>query len=293
MVFENELRVVLRYPLKLFEVGSTSSSAGDKERSADGLMGFPVIETAPGKIAYIQQQIRLGVPDFVKAGISIDKLLEKPLRRYMVLRTSRSGVHEKLRLDATEIDSAKIMTVNLVPMEMDVLRFKGRGKRKYKDLNEERERGNESKSSDPNDVECYYYGKKNRKKSDGLQCEVDLDNAKYRNCFTNTLLGILDGKFNGGAQKDIQPWKSSIWNSWDLSVAPMCDKCCRKGITLNSGATVNVCLGEYGMQSGRYIELQAVDVSLVENHGSKEMRYKVGDEAMNVRFEVTSERNRL
>ena len=126
-------------------------------------MGFPLIETAPGKIAYIQEQIRLGVPDFVKAGISIDKLLEKPLRRYMVLRTSRSGVYEKLRLDATEIDSAMIMTVNLVPMEMDVLRFKGKGKRKYKDLNEER--GNESKSSDPNDVECYYYGKKNRARS--------------------------------------------------------------------------------------------------------------------------------
>ena len=94
------------------EVGSTSSSAGDKERSADGLMGFPVIEIAPGKIAYIQAQIGLGVPDFVKAGISTDKLLEKSLRRYMVLRTSRSGVYEKLRLDATEIDSAKIMTVN-------------------------------------------------------------------------------------------------------------------------------------------------------------------------------------
>ena len=98
------------------EVGSTSSSAGDKERSADGLMGFPVIEIAPGKIAYIQEQIRLGVPDFVKAGISIDKLLEKPLRRYMVLRISRSGVYKKLRLDATEIDSAKITTVNPVPM---------------------------------------------------------------------------------------------------------------------------------------------------------------------------------
>ena len=38
-------------------------------------MGFPVSEIAPRKIAYIQEQIRLGVPDFVKAGISIDKLL--------------------------------------------------------------------------------------------------------------------------------------------------------------------------------------------------------------------------
>ena len=253
------------------EVGSTSS-AGDKERSADGLMGFPVIEIALGKTAYIQEQIRPGVPDFVKAGISIDKLLEKSLRRYMVLRTSRSGVYEKLRLDATEIDSAKIMTVNPVPMEMDVLRFKGKGKRKYKDLN--KERGNESKSSDPNDV-CY--GKKNRKKSDGLQCEVDLDKAKCRNCFTNMLLGILNGKFKGDTQKDIQSWKSGIWNSWDLSVAPMCDKCCMKGITLDSGATVNVCPGEYGMQSGWHIELQAVDVSLVENHGSRDMRYKVRD----------------
>ena len=94
-------------------------------------------------------------------------------------------------------------------MEMDVLRFKGKGKRKYKDLNEER--GNESKSSDPNGVECYYYGKKNRKKSDGLQCEVDLDKAKCRNCFTNMLLGIWNGKFKGDPQKDIQSWKSGIW----------------------------------------------------------------------------------
>ena len=61
-----------------------------------------------------------------------------------------------------------------------------------------------------------------------------------------------------------------------------------KGITLDSGATVNVCPGEYGMQSDRHIEVQAVDVSLVENHGSRERRYQVGDEAMNVRFEVTS-----
>ena len=177
-------------------------------------------------------------------------------------------------------------------MEMDVLRFKGKGKKKYKDLNEEdkvnKGEGNESKSSDPNDVECYYYGKKNRKKSDGLQCEVDLDKAKCRNCFTNMLLGILNGKFKGDTQKDIQSWKSGIWNSWDLSVAPVCDKCCMKGITLDSSATVNVCPGEYGMQSDRHIELQAVDVSLVENHGSRDVRYKVGDEAMNVRFEVTS-----
>ena len=69
-------------------------------------------------------------------------------------------------------------------------------------------------------MECYYYDKKNRKKSDGLQCEVDLDNVKCRNCFTNMLLGILNGKFKGDTQRDIQSWKSGIWNSWDLSVAP-------------------------------------------------------------------------
>ena len=48
-----------------------------------------MIKTAPGKMAYIQEQTRRGVPDFVKAGILIDELLEKSLRRYMVLRTSR------------------------------------------------------------------------------------------------------------------------------------------------------------------------------------------------------------
>ena len=47
------------------------------------------------------------------------------------------------------------------------------------------------------------------------------------------------------------------------------------------------------MQSGWHIELQAVDVSLVENHGSRDMRCKVGDEAVNACFEMTSVKKQI
>ena len=61
---------------------------------------------------------------------------------------------------------------------------------------------------------------------------------------------------------------------------------------LDSGAAVSVCpvdyFPEYGIQSGRRIELQAADGSPVEHYGSKDVFYMVGNEAMKVRFEVTS-----
>ena len=65
-----------------------------------------------------------------------------------------------------------------------------------------------------------------------------------------------------------------------------------KGIMPDSGAAVNVCpvdcFPEYGIQSGRRIELQAADGSPVEHHVSKDVFHMVGSEAMNMRFEVTS-----
>ena len=51
----------------------------------------------------------------------------------MVLHILRLDTYEKLRLEVTEIASAKTMAVNSVPMEVDSLRFKGKGKWKSKD----------------------------------------------------------------------------------------------------------------------------------------------------------------
>ena len=56
----------------------------------------------------------------------------------------------------TEIARAKVMSVNLVPMDVDALRFKGEGKGKSKDHKEKgkanKERCTRSKSPDPKDV---------------------------------------------------------------------------------------------------------------------------------------------
>ena len=75
-----------------------------------------------------EKQTSFKIPDFVKAGIFIKGLQEEPLRRHMVLHTSILDTYEKLRLEVTEIARAKIMAVNSVPMEVDSLRFKGKGK---------------------------------------------------------------------------------------------------------------------------------------------------------------------
>ena len=76
-----------------------------------------------------------------REGILINGLQEEQLRRHMVLHT-----YEKLRLEVTEIARAKVMTVNPVPMEVDVLRFKGKGKEKSKD-HKEKGKGNKEKGA--------------------------------------------------------------------------------------------------------------------------------------------------
>ena len=64
------------------------------------------------------------------------------------------------------------------------------------------------------------------------------------------------------------------------------------GIMLDSGAAMSVCPVDYfqecGIQPSKRIELQATDGSSVEHYGSKDVFYVVGNEAMKVRFEVTS-----
>ena len=53
-------------------------------------------------------------------------------------------------------------SVNPVPMDVDALRFTGKGNSKTKDHKEKgkanKEKGTHSKSPDPKDVECYYCG---------------------------------------------------------------------------------------------------------------------------------------
>ena len=83
---------------------------------------------------------------------------------------------------------------------------------------------------------------------------------------------------------------------WILSAASMRNEHYPKGIMLDSGAAMSVCpvdhFRECGIRPSRRIELQAADGSPVEHYGSKDVFYMVGNEAMKVRFEVTSARLR-
>ena len=94
------------------------------------------IESWERDIRSFEKQTRFAISHFVKAGILINGLQEEPLRRHVVLHTSRLDTYEKLRLEVTEIARAKVMSVNPVPMDVDALRFKGNGKGKNKDLKE-------------------------------------------------------------------------------------------------------------------------------------------------------------
>ena len=117
------------------------------------------IESWERDIRSFEKQTNFEIPDFVKAGILINGLQEEPLRRHMVLHTSRLDTYEKLRLEVTEIARAKIMAVNPVPMEVDSLRFKGKGKGKTKDHKEKGKpnqgKGAHGKSPDVKEMECY------------------------------------------------------------------------------------------------------------------------------------------
>ena len=79
---------------------------------------------------------------------------------------------------------------------------------------------------------------------------------------------------------------------WVLSAASKRNKHYPNGIMLDSGAAMSVCPVDYfpecGIQPSKRIELQAADGSPVEHYGSKDVFYMVGNEAMKVRFEVTS-----
>ena len=141
------------------------------------------IESGERDIRSFEKQTGFAIPDFVKAGILTNGLQEEPLR-HMVLHTSRLDTYEKLRLEVTEIASAKVLSVNPVPMDVDALRIKGKGKGKTKDHKKKgdsnKEKGTNSKSPDPMDVEFYYCGKKGHKKSDCAQRKADLEKAKSK-----------------------------------------------------------------------------------------------------------------
>ena len=111
------------------------------------------IESWERDIRSFEKQTSFAIPDFVKAGLLINGLQEEPLRRHMVLHTSKLDTYEKLRVEVTEIARVKVMSVNPVPMDVDALRFKGKGKGKTKDHKEKgkanKERGIHSKSADP------------------------------------------------------------------------------------------------------------------------------------------------
>ena len=60
------------------------------------------IESWERDIRSFEKQTSFEIPDFVNAGILINGLQEEPLRRHMVLHTSRLDTYEKLRLEVTE-----------------------------------------------------------------------------------------------------------------------------------------------------------------------------------------------
>ena len=271
------------------------------------------IESWERDIRSFEKQASFEIPDFVKAGTLIHGLQEEPLRRHMVMHTSRLDTYEKLRVEVTEIAHAKIVAVNSVPMEVDSLRFKGKGKGKSKDHKEKGKpnqgKGARGKSSDTKEVECYYCGKKGQKKSECLQHKSDFEKAKSEGRpavppqSVHTIHEVGHSSSSSAADDARSPrgtagisvvrtMPGEVAYIWVLSVASVGNKCHMKGIMLDSGAAVNVCLvdyfPEYDTQSGRHIELQGADGSSVKHYGSRDVLYKVGDEVMKIHFEVAS-----
>ena len=207
----------------------------------------------------------------------------------------------------TEIARAKIMAVNSVPMEVDRLRLKGNGKGKSKDHQGKPNQGKgaHGKSSwsfitavrsvtrSPN---AYDVSQTLRRRN----LKVDLQ--YLLNLFTRfmKLVTLLPPRLwtmpdlLGGRQAS--QWSGRRLVRWPVSgysaSASVGNKCHMKGIMLDSGAAVNVCLvdcfPEYGIQSGRHIELQGADGSSVQHYGSRDVLYKVDDEVTKKHFEVTS-----
>ena len=118
--------------------------------------------------------------DFVKVGTLINGLQEEPLRRHMVLHTSRLVTDEKLRLEVIEIARAKVMSVNPVPMDVDALRFKGKGKGSPR-ITRRRARRTRRRAptASPRTLRMWSVtSKKGHKKSDCVQRKADLEKAK-------------------------------------------------------------------------------------------------------------------
>ena len=154
---------------------------------------------------YLERQVQGGRPEhFVKAGILINGLQEEPLRRHMVLHTSRLDTYEELRLEVTEIARAKVMTVNPVPMEVDASRFKGKGKGIPRTTRRRARRTRHGKSPDAKEMECYYCGKKSHKKSDCLRRKADLEKAKAKNEEKNE-------KYQKNETLDPKSHNNSVW----------------------------------------------------------------------------------
>ena len=211
-------------------------------------------------IGSFEKQTSLDIPDFEKAGMIINGLQEEPLRRHMVLHTSRLDTYEKLRLEVTEIARAKVMTVNLVPMEVDAL-LQGQG--------EQGEGCPGHKSPDAKEMERYNCDKQGHKKSDCLRRKADLEKAKAEgrpavppqsvHAITHEV-GYPSSSSAGdeGGSAGISVTRTApgeLAYIWVLSAASMRNKHYPNGIMLDSGAAVNVCpvdhFPECGIQSGR------------------------------------------
>ena len=262
-----------------------------------------------------EKQTSLKIPDFVKAGILINGLQEEPLRRHMVLHTSRLDTYEKLRLEVTEIARAKIMAVNSVPMEVDSLRFKGKGKWKSKD---HKEKGKPNQGKGARGMASLQTRRKwtvttaVRKVTRSLNAydvnqtlrrrNLKVDLQYLLNLYTRfmkfvtlllllrlrTMRDLLDGSISV-----VRTMPGEVTHIWVLSVASVGNKRHMKGTMLDSGAAVNVCpvdyFPEYDIQSGRHIELQGADGSSVKSITVPGTCFtRLADEVMKIHFEVAS-----
>ena len=221
-------------------------------------------------IRSFEKQTSFAIPDFVKAGILINGLEEEPLRRHMVLHTSRLDTCEKLRLEVTQIACAKVMSVNPVPMDVGALRFKGKGKGKTKDHKEKgkknKEKGAHSKSPDPKDVECYCCGKKGDKKSDCAQRKADLEKAKSNRrpaVHPQSVHAVHEVGYSSASTGDevhsasesagisvIRTAPGEVAYIWVLGAVSMRNEHYPKGIMLDSGAAMSVCPVDYFPECG-------------------------------------------
>ena len=169
--------------------------------------------------------------------------------------------------------------------------IKGKGKGKSKDHKEKgkanKEKGAHGKSGDTKEMECYHFGKKadlEKAKAEGRPAVPPqaVHAVTHDVGYPSSSSAGDEVRSSGGSagMSVIRTAPGEVAYIWVLSAASTRNQQYPKGIMLDSGAAVNVCpadyFPEYGIQSGRRIELQAADGSPVEHYDSRESSQSIG-----------------